>query len=52
MVATGTHHLGLFSRADWLRILREAGFEANVQAELTSEGRTPRVVFIGRRVLA
>jgi SAM-dependent methyltransferase len=44
-----THLLGLFSRATWLRTLTEAGFEAERIVEETTEPRTPRDVFIGRR---
>jgi hypothetical protein len=46
-----THHHGLFGRADWLRLLVEAGFEADALTEETAEDRAPREVFVGRRVL-
>ncbi len=44
-----THRLGLFSRADWLRLVSEAGFTANAVTEVTSEDRPPRDFFVGRR---
>ena len=44
-----THRLGLFPRADWLRFLTEAGFEAEVVTEVTTEDRTRRDFFVGRR---
>jgi SAM-dependent methyltransferase len=44
-----THVLGLFPRATWLRSLTGAGFQAERIVEETSEARTPRDVFIGRR---
>ena len=44
-----THRLGLFSRNEWLRLITEAGFTADAVAEVTSEDRTPRDFFVGRR---
>jgi SAM-dependent methyltransferase len=44
-----THRLGLFPRADWLRYITEAGFVASVVTEVTTEDRTPRDFFVGRR---
>jgi SAM-dependent methyltransferase len=44
-----THRTGLFSRAEWLRLLTAAGFEAEHVVEDTSEDRPRRDVFIGRR---
>jgi methyltransferase family protein len=44
-----THRLGLFSRQTWLRLLAEAGFTASAQTEVTTEDRSPREAFIGRR---
>jgi SAM-dependent methyltransferase len=44
-----THHLGLFGRATWLALLDEAGFDARIVTEVTSEDRTPRDLFVGRR---
>jgi SAM-dependent methyltransferase len=41
-----THHLGLFSRETWLRILRDVGFEAHRVRETTADDRVPRDVFI------
>ncbi len=43
------HRTGLFSRAEWLRILQSAGFEPTVVPEHTTQDRTPRDVFMGRR---
>ncbi len=43
------HRTGLFPRAAWLRILTDVGFEATVVTEETSEDRTPRDVFVGRK---
>ena len=44
-----THHLGLFSRDIWLRLLDGAGFEARMVEERTTEDRPPRVLFVGER---
>jgi SAM-dependent methyltransferase len=44
-----THRLGLFGREDWLRLLAEVGFVAESVAEVTSDDRRPREIFIGRR---
>jgi SAM-dependent methyltransferase len=44
-----THRTGLFSRAEWLRLLTASGFEAELVVEETSEDRPRRDVFIGRR---
>jgi SAM-dependent methyltransferase len=44
-----THHLGLFDRATWLRLLGAAGFDARHVVEETTEDRTPRDVFLGVR---
>ncbi len=44
-----THRLGLFSRDVWLRILANAGFDPNAVTEQTTEDRTPRELFVGRR---
>ncbi len=44
-----THHLGVFRRMDWLAWLSEAGFEAQMTTENTSENRPPRDVFVGHR---
>jgi hypothetical protein len=44
-----THRLGLFGRADWLRLLREAGFRAEAVTEETTEDRPPRELFTGHR---
>ena len=44
-----THLMGLFAREVWLRLMTEAGFEAEVVLEETTEDRPPREVFLGRR---
>ncbi len=47
-----THRLGLFARADWLRLLADAGFRPEAVTEVTSEARTPRETFVGHRPVA
>jgi SAM-dependent methyltransferase len=45
-----SHRLGLFPRADWLRFITDAGFDADAVTEVTTErDRTPRDFFVGRR---
>lgn len=44
-----THHIGVFRRHVWLRLLAEAGFEARAVLEETTEDRAPRTVFLGVR---
>ena len=44
-----SHRTGLFSRDTWLRLIREAGFAAEVVIEETNEARSPREIFLGRR---
>lgn len=44
-----THRLGLFERDVWLRMLGEAGFDAEAVVEETSEDRMPRIFFVARR---
>lgn len=44
-----THRTGLFSKASWLRLLTEVGFQAESVTEETTEARIPRELFIGRR---
>jgi len=44
-----THRWGLFTRATWLRLLQEAGFEASSVFEETPEDRPMRELFLGRR---
>lgn len=46
-----THHCGLFGRDDWLRLLGDTGFLPDAVAEVTSEDRTPRELFVGHRPL-
>jgi len=48
-VAHETHETGLFPRDTWLRLLRQAGFVAEAVTEETSEDRTPRTLFVGRK---
>jgi trans-aconitate methyltransferase len=45
-----THRTGLFGREVWLRLLAEAGFEPSAVTEETTEDRTPRELFVGRRL--
>ncbi|MDQ3782671.1 MAG: class I SAM-dependent methyltransferase [Actinomycetota bacterium] len=42
-----THRIGRFGRDHWLRLLADAGFEPEVVSEVTTEDRTPRLVFLG-----
>jgi trans-aconitate methyltransferase len=44
-----THRTGLFSRDVWIRLLSDAGFAPSAVTEKTTEERTPRDVFVGRR---
>jgi hypothetical protein len=44
-----THRLGLFGRDVWLRLLGQAGFDTTAVTEVTTEDRTPRELFVGRR---
>jgi trans-aconitate methyltransferase len=50
MVAHDTHEFGLFPRALWLTVLADAGFRARSVAEVTSEDRLPREIFVGTRI--
>ncbi len=43
------HVLGLFPEATWLRLLTEAGFDAQARTEHTTEDRDPRRIFVGHR---
>jgi trans-aconitate methyltransferase len=49
-VAHDTHEFGLFPRALWLKVLADAGFRPRSVAEVTSEDRLPREVFVGTRI--
>jgi SAM-dependent methyltransferase len=49
-VAHDTHEFGLFPRALWLKVLTEVGFRARSVAEMTTEDRLPRELFVGTRV--
>lgn len=44
-----THRTGVFGRDVWLGLLAEAGFDAQVVLEQTTEDRTPREMFVGHR---
>jgi len=44
-----THRIGVFSIPEWLAALTSAGFGADAVDEVTSEGRPPRKVILGRR---
>ncbi len=44
-----THRTGLFSRDLWLRLLHDAGFKPEAVTEQTTEDRSPRELFVGRR---
>ena len=48
-VAHDRHHTGLFGRAVWRRLLEDAGFEPREVIEETTDDRTPRIFFVGRR---
>jgi SAM-dependent methyltransferase len=47
-----THRTGLFGRDVWLQLLADAGFDPEAITEQTTEDRTPRELFIGRRPFA
>jgi SAM-dependent methyltransferase len=49
-VAHDTHEFGLFPRTLWLKVLADAGFRPRSVAEVTSEDRLPREIFVGTRV--
>lgn len=44
-----THRTGLFGRDVWLRLLAATGFEPDWVTEQTTEDRSPRTLFLGRR---
>lgn len=44
-----SHAMGLFPRAEWLRMVDAAGFRAEMVVERTDEDREPRDIFIGHR---
>jgi SAM-dependent methyltransferase len=44
-----THRTGVFGRDDWLRLLSEAGFDAEAVTEETTEDRAPRQLFVAHR---
>ena len=43
-----THRYGLFDRSTWIRLMVDAGLDAEMVTEETTEDRTPRDVFVGR----
>jgi len=47
-----THRLGLFGEDRWLGLLDDVGFEPQVVTEVTTEARSPRRIFVGRRPAA
>ncbi|HJY46195.1 MAG TPA: class I SAM-dependent methyltransferase [Propionibacteriaceae bacterium] len=49
-VVHDTHDFGLFPRGLWLQVLIDVGFRARSVAEVTSEDRLPRELFVGTRV--
>ena len=48
-VVHDTHDFGLFPRALWLQVLSMSGFVPRSVAEVTSEDRLPREIFVGTR---
>jgi len=44
-----THRIGVFGRDVWLRVLAQAGFDAEALDEQTTEDRAARVLFLGHR---
>lgn len=48
-VVHGTHTTGVFGRELWLGLLAEAGFDAKVVLEQTTEDRAARELFVGHR---
>lgn len=48
-VAHERHRTGLFSRARWLELLADAGFEPSAVPDETADGQPAREVFVGRR---
>ncbi|NEE04372.1 class I SAM-dependent methyltransferase [Phytoactinopolyspora halotolerans] len=44
-----THRTGLFDRQTWLRVLGDAGFDAQAAVEVTTDERQPRDVFVAHR---
>ena len=43
------HVTGLFGRATWVQRLAEAGFEVEVEEEVTDDDRAPRQLFFGKK---
>jgi SAM-dependent methyltransferase len=48
-VVHDTHRWGVFGRDVWIRLLGEVGFVPDTLIEETTEVRTPRELFVGRR---
>ena len=48
-MAHETHRIGLFGREVWLRLLTDVGFVAESIAEVTTDDRPPREIFVGHR---
>lgn len=48
--ATETHLGGLFPQDSWLRLVEQAGFEAEAIVERTDDDREPRRIILGHRV--
>lgn len=44
------HEFGLFLGATWVRLLEHVGFEVVVEEEVTHDDRTPRLIFIARKL--
>jgi SAM-dependent methyltransferase len=44
-----THRLGLFAEAEWLDVLRAAGFVPQAVPEVTDDDRPPRTCFVAHR---
>jgi len=51
-VVPEAHRLGSFRRATWLALLTAAGFTAQVRPGASAPGRSPRIMFVGRRELS
>jgi SAM-dependent methyltransferase len=48
-MAHETHRIGLFGRELWLRLLTDVGFVVESIAEVTTDDRAPREIFVGHR---
>ncbi|MCG3172608.1 MAG: dTDP-3-amino-3,6-dideoxy-alpha-D-glucopyranose N,N-dimethyltransferase [Myxococcota bacterium] len=45
-----SHPFGLFPRETWVRLLEQTGFSVETVEERTLEERTPRLIFLGRKI--